>query len=946
MTKIKQKLSLFLVIALIASLCATVLTGCKNGGEKETEKKSETTTEAPTEGDGGGDSSGDNTDGKIQYTVSVKTEGGMMLKGVTVEVYDGDEKVGGGITDDTGSVAISLPKKDGYIASAALLPDGYTCSGRTQFLGTTATLSVTSSVIKEGNAPTSYELGDVMHDFTFTTYDGKEITLSKVLEEKEMLLLNFWYDGCSWCTTEMPEMNQAYNLYKDKAEIIALSPYDDDDDISDYIERFENGLDFPIASDMGGATVIGKFGVTGYPTTIVIDRYGVVCLMVTGYTSYDGFEAIFKWFTGDYTQQLLSDPSVLTPRPKPSDEGYGYEMPSSDEINDVISPELNLKYYGDESEYAWPYLIGEKNGQTCIMTSNEKLNSSFSTLYVDITLKAGETIALDYWASTESGGDIFYVMVDGQTIHEISGASMDWETCYPYVALKDGTYKLSLHYLKDSSEHGGDDRIYIKGIRILSDASKIDTETYIIRQASTIYKADGSGYESYVKVILGSDNYYHVGSADGPLLLANMLTGSHFSTESVYEITLNNSAEFTSHEGLADRISDYATYASNAAIAGYCPVTEELRGLLETVAEVIGIEENEENQWLQMCVYYDAYGTNGAQMSDPIKGLTSFCSYDAVLGTNHVEYTRLLMPRGYYYKFVPEVSGAYRLTSNSTEETLYDGETCMTEGVICDENLKDIHNYQEWYEKISSVDENNICVYAYMEAGETYYVNVWYYDIYATGTIEFNIERVGDTADIFTLASNSFFTFEVGEDGETDMGETVAGGVDVMLVDGIYYVKNEDGSQGPVLYADFTVSTGLFEETLLEAIENGGFNFVKSNLDMDIEGYLESFAKNEIDPEDGFIEEWGEAVYQSRIQIVEDVQNGVYHGIGDRTEQIKAFADNIITDSDAEELNGCIVVTEELAELLQAFMDTYTFDGVDHSWTKLCFFYKHYGPAN
>ena len=33
----------------------------------------------------------------------------------------------------------------------------------------------------------------------------------------------------------------------------------------------------------------------------------------------------------------------------------------------------------------------------------------------------------------------------------------------------------------------------------------------------------------------------------------------------------------------------------------------------------------------------------------------------------------------------------------------------------------------------------------------------------------------------------------------------------------------------------------------------------------------------------------------------------------------------------------------ELAEMLQALMDKYSFKGVENSWTKLCYYYKHIG---
>ena len=78
-------------------------------------------------------------------------------------------------------------------------------------------------------------------------------------------------------------------------------------------------------------------------------------------------------------------------------------------------------------------------------------------------------------------------------------------------------------------------------------------------------------------------------------------------------------------------------------------------------------------------------------------------------------------------------------------------------------------------------------------------------------------------------------------------------------------------------------------------------------------------------------------------RTVEEVLAGKYHGHGeDYTEQIRTYLDDIIT-SGAKERIGCVVVTEELAQLLQMIMDKYTFQNVDHSWTKVCYYYDYLG---
>ncbi len=965
MKKFKQKLSLLLVVSMLATLCTTVLVGCDkdqtdNPSETETTQNTESDTSGEVDTSEGNGQAGNEDKNKTNYSVSITTKGGMALSGVDIEIYDGDTAVGYGTTNENGVATVSLTKKNGYTAVVSKLPDGYVAEeSKASFLGTNASITVSSDVIKDGTSPSSYKLGDVMHDFTYTTSDGKEITLSESLKEKDMFLLNFWYDGCTWCSYEMPDMSLAYTENIDFMEILALSPQDDNEAIEDYKKTYEGGLSFPMGYDED-RTLVDAFAIAGYPTTVVIDRYGVVCLKVEGYTSYDGFAAIIAWFTGDeYHQQIIEDPSILTPKPKPSDEGI--EMPSSDEINSVISPDKGWTYTPYDSEYAWPFVTKDKDGndivkggKPAIMASNSGKNSSYASIYVDIKLEAGQAIAFDYWSSCEEDKDILYVYVDGQLIHEISGRSSQWETEYAYVALNDGTYKLALHYMKDSSGSVGDDTVYINNLRVLNSVDEILEPVHIFRWAATDFNDVGTGYNNYISYVLGNDGYYHVGASDGPLLLASMTTDNVFANDSIYELVVEYSDKFDND--LLDKFVSYSIYAANSSIEGYSTVTYELKKILEVVVETLGQEKGEENQWLQLCAYYDSYGVGVEHISDPIKGLTTFSAYEGKLGANYATYTRVLNPRGYYFKFIPEVSGAYRVTSYSTKDTLISGDYIMTEGMVTDENLSDIHGY-EWIEKNPVTDENNTSIYTYMEAGKTYYVNIWYYDYYAYGTIEFHIDYMGETADVFTLASNNYYTMADDENGNLDMfGKPDAGGVDVILgEDGLYYAKNPDGTAGPVLYADFGVAY-LFENTILEGIKSGAFDFQKTALDIEIEMYLEQFEQSGTDIETGFIELWqtedeksqgnGKSYkYEQRRDLIDDVMNGIYHGIGDRTAEMQEYAEQLITNSDNEELNGCIAVTEELAELLQVFMDTYSLEA-EHSWTKLCFFYRHYGPGS
>ena len=61
------------------------------------------------------------------------------------------------------------------------------------------------------------------------------------------------------------------------------------------------------------------------------------------------------------------------------------------------------------------------------------------------------------------------------------------------------------------------------------DAADVDTATYLPRLAANT--KDGFDY-SYVDIVLNEqDGYYHVGTVDGPLLMADLMNYTQFNEE-------------------------------------------------------------------------------------------------------------------------------------------------------------------------------------------------------------------------------------------------------------------------------------------------------------------------------------------------------------------------------------------------------------------------------
>lgn len=886
------------------------------------------------------------------YNISVLTQGGMALSDIELYIYQGDTLAGFGQTDETGSYSLSLPEQEGYTIRLESIPKGYTAEDTYTFTGTDTDIMLTSALITDDAlSGARLGVGDVMYDFTIPTADGGSFTLSEVLEEKDMVLLNFWYSTCGPCANEFPFMQSAYEEFSDKAAVIALDPLEEMGTVTTY--QATMGLTFPMAACPASWSSV--FSLTGYPTSVVIDRYGVICLIEVGaVTSQRPFTKLFEHFTAEnYEQKLFTSLSELVTVEKPN-----VAMASSEEVAAVLSPGLEISYRpeteGESAEYSWPFVITEKNGESCLKASNQDLENSYAILYADVFLEEGQAVAFDYLSSTEGGCDVLYVIVDDEDVYQISGMDEEeaWKTCYPWVATESRDYEVALCYLKDGDSNVGDDTVYLKNLRI-TDAAAIDTPTYIPRLA---FQEPEEGVFTYPEIVLSqADGYYHVGSENGPLLLADLMNYTPFSPETtLWELTYEGKIN-QNGQNIYDTYVDYFSYASNSQISGVCPVNEGLREFLAIADDTAGFDSADPNEWLKLCRYYQSYGTD-VQLGDPIAGLTAYSAYTAKLGknidTNYFYYDRPIMPRGLLAAFTPERSGVYRITSRC------DSQQGVEAWIFGEDRETDAYTYER--DLRLDTDGINVNMVYYMEAGRTYYIDIAFWDIYEVGYIYYDIEYVAAEYDAFRLASPGYFTYDTNATGER-MYDLISGGIDVVLgEDGIYYQDLGDGRKGSKLYADFTGVTGLFNLPLADVdvtkengdtvtikgiISQGGFDFSKTDLDMYVLGILEKEGSPE-KAREYLRAYWGEDydTYAEEYHL-EEVLSGKYHGHGeDYTEAISAYLDDIIT-SGPEERRGCVVVTEELAQLLQMLVDKYSFSGVDHSWTKLCYYYDHLGPA-
>ncbi|MGA3600072.1 redoxin domain-containing protein [Lysinibacillus agricola] len=134
----------------------------------------------------------------------------------------------------------------------------------------------------------SLKNGDTPPDFTLTSLDGDEVTLSDLRGKK--VVLNFWATWCPPCKAEMPHMQKYYEQYakEDNVEIIAVNLTKDEHDFTvdekiDTVMTFRDSfeLTFPILLDQE-REVSPQYKIMTIPTTYFIDSKGYIQRAISG----------------------------------------------------------------------------------------------------------------------------------------------------------------------------------------------------------------------------------------------------------------------------------------------------------------------------------------------------------------------------------------------------------------------------------------------------------------------------------------------------------------------------------------------------------------------------------------------------------------------------------------------------------------------------------------
>ena len=142
-------------------------------------------------------------------------------------------------------------------------------------------------------------------DLSFQSTEGMDISVSDILKERKMVLVHFFQTIGRASRASFPALETSYEKWKDQAEVIGISC--DEMDTIEYLNEFalENGLTFPLVAE-NETLLTEMFGLTTVPTTLVVDRFGkVAMLMVDVKTDPASYDRIFDYFCSSIQLILL-----------------------------------------------------------------------------------------------------------------------------------------------------------------------------------------------------------------------------------------------------------------------------------------------------------------------------------------------------------------------------------------------------------------------------------------------------------------------------------------------------------------------------------------------------------------------------------------------------------------------------------------------------------------
>ena len=142
-------------------------------------------------------------------------------------------------------------------------------------------------------AEAALRTGDIPLKITLYDLKGGHFLLPDAFKG-QVALIHFWASWCPACRTEMALLESAYHRYGGKGLLpCSIDLGESKEAALRYIKDMK--ITYPVLLDPSSSTV-KPFGISGVPTSFVLDRGNVVRFKILGEVNRDGLEKMIRTF--------------------------------------------------------------------------------------------------------------------------------------------------------------------------------------------------------------------------------------------------------------------------------------------------------------------------------------------------------------------------------------------------------------------------------------------------------------------------------------------------------------------------------------------------------------------------------------------------------------------------------------------------------------------------
>lgn len=131
--------------------------------------------------------------------------------------------------------------------------------------------------------------GMMAPDFSVTTLKGERLRLGELLGK--VVVLNFWFIGCSSCRAMKPSLNDFMTKFAENDQVVFIAMTADPPNA---VRKYLRQEPFEYIQAAGAGDEMKRFVFSGYPKNIVISKTGEIVYWRSTIRAWDKFESVVR----------------------------------------------------------------------------------------------------------------------------------------------------------------------------------------------------------------------------------------------------------------------------------------------------------------------------------------------------------------------------------------------------------------------------------------------------------------------------------------------------------------------------------------------------------------------------------------------------------------------------------------------------------------------------